>query len=282
MNAAAETFRAAARACRDDPRREGNVVHLTGKLNVVVAGDIHGNLRHLAAILAHADLAARPDRRLILQEVLHGKVDPRTGRENSIDALLRAARLLATRPEQVVCLLGNHDVAQVTGNELVKFGGRLCAAFEAGVRHAFGDDAGDVLDAVHLLLRSLPLAVRCDNDVWITHSLPKISTGEEPDTDVLQRPYRPVDFARGGAVYNWTWGRGQTPESIEALADALGAKLILFGHLHVTSGIEPIGERGVTLTSEHPNGRIVEFATTEPLDAAGAVAASRRIATLGA
>ncbi|MFW6133824.1 MAG: metallophosphoesterase [Planctomycetota bacterium] len=278
---AADTFRAAAAACRDDPRRDGNVVHLAGELSVLVAGDLHGNLRHLGRIVSHADLPARPQRRLVLQEVIHGHVDARTGREDSINALLRAARLKATRPGQVVFVLGNHDVAQVTGNEIVKFGGRLCEAFEAGVRHAFGDETGDVLAAVGAFLRSLPLAVRCDNGVWVTHSLPRVRPGERIDTEVLRRPYRPADFARGGAVYEWTWGRGQPPESIDALASELGAELFVLGHLHVEPGAEALCDRAVTLTSEHARGRVLEFSTAQPLDTATAVAATIPVAALG-
>ena len=282
MSAAAETFGRAAEACRDAPSRRGNVVHLAGELDVLVSGDIHGHLKNLAKIISHADLGSHPNRRLILQELIHGDISVETGRENSINALLRAARLKVTRPEQVHFVLGNHDIAQITGNEITKSAGGLCEAFERGVRHAFGDEADEVLSAVRDFLLSLPLAIRFDGGTWVTHSLPRIRGDAEPDLSVLDRPYRDEDFRRHGPAYDWTWGRGQTPEDVERLRERLGAGFFVLGHLHVEAGIEAIGERAVTLASDTTQGRVLPFRAAEPLDAPTALAAARRVGGLGA
>ncbi|HUU60246.1 MAG TPA: metallophosphoesterase, partial [Phycisphaerae bacterium] len=125
-NVMAEIFRQAAAANRHDPHREGNVVVLEGGCEVLVTGDIHGNRTALAKVIAVAQLDGHPQRRLILQEIIHGPVDPRSGHDRSIDLLLRSARLKIAHPEQVFFILGNHDIAQVSGGEITKDGRRVC------------------------------------------------------------------------------------------------------------------------------------------------------------
>ncbi len=280
---AADIFHRAAELNLEDPCRQGNLVTLRNARRLIVAGDLHGHRANLAKIIAHADLSAHNDAVLVLQEIIHGEADPASGHDRSIEPLLRAARLKSTRPEQVLFLLGNHDIAQITGREILKGGRSFCKAFAAGVAHAFGEgDAQAVLSAVEAFLRSLPLAVRCSNGVLLTHSLPSPERMAAAGTDVLRRPWRDEELARGGAVYEWTWGRRHTPEQIDALARELGVSFFVLGHQHVASGMEIISPRAVTLASDHPHGKVLDFSTAKPLDVERAIAAARPIAALGA
>ena len=65
----------AAQAFRAAPGRRGRVVALEGADEVLVAGDLHGNVRNFGKLLAAADLARRPRRHLVLQEVIHSRAD---------------------------------------------------------------------------------------------------------------------------------------------------------------------------------------------------------------
>ena len=95
----ADIFRQAAALNRDDDKRRGNIVFLPSGWEVLVTGDLHGSRNCLAAAARYADLRAAPTRCLVLQEVLHGPPDPRTGQDRSIEALLRAARLKIAHPQ---------------------------------------------------------------------------------------------------------------------------------------------------------------------------------------
>ncbi len=264
-NAAAEIFRTAAAANRDDPRRHGNLVHLEPGVEVVVAGDIHGNRTTLNKLIASADLERHENRRLILQEIVHGPLDPRTQQDRSIEPLLRAARLKAAHPAQVLFLLGNHDIAQVSGGEITKEGRRTCVDFVEGVKYAYRDDAQEVLDAVYDFLLSLPLAIRCPGGTFLAHSLPSPKRMDKAGVEILARPYTADDLRRGEPVYEWTWGRGQTPEQIDALAAQLHATFFVLGHRHVPNGWELVGGRALTLASDHEHGMIVIFGSDEAL-----------------
>jgi len=263
----ADIFRRAARLNLEDARREGNTVLLSGGGRVLVAGDVHGHRGNLTKILAHAAVDRSPETRLVLQEVIHGPADPRTGHDRSVELLLRAVRLKIAHPEQVLFLLGNHDLSQATGNEVTKDGCGVCKAFEEGVRFCFGDEGQEVAGAVSEFLLSMPLAVRTAGGVLITHSLPEPKRMDLAGVDILRRPATPDDLHRGGPVYEWTWGRGQTPEQVDALAAALGVGFFVLGHAHAEEGFEMIAPRACALASDHDHGRVLEFPADAPLTA---------------
>ena len=281
MPPAADIIRRAAQLNRDDPRRQGSCIQLTGQCEVIVSGDIHGNRQNLAKILAYANLPGKADRFLVLQEIIHGPADPASGQDRSIELLLRAARLKCAHEAQVLFVLGNHDVAQITGSEITKNGQSFCKSFAEGVGYSFGQaDAAEILDAVAEFLLSLPLAVRCDNGVLIAHSLP--SARQPSAAETLSRPFGKDDLSRRGGAYNWTWGRGHTPEQLESLAGELGVEFFILGHRHAAGGLEVLSRRAVVLASDHPHGQIIHFSTDSPLSAESAQAKARPIVALGA
>ena len=218
-NAAADIFRQAAQANLEDPRRRGNVVELEAGCDVIVTGDVHGNRQAFGRIVAYFERPSVRPRRLVLQELIHGPPDEATGQDRSVELLLRAARLKLSRPADVIFLLGNHDLAQITRMEIAKESHRSCRAFAEGLRFAFGQPTAS---------RSSP--------PWRSFSAPcpwppgaPTACGSRtrcpPRTGWRRRarrsstrPYLYEDFLRGGPVYEWTWGRGQTDEQIDALA----------------------------------------------------------------
>jgi 3',5'-cyclic AMP phosphodiesterase CpdA len=278
----ADIFRRAAEQNRDDDRRSGNLLTVTGEADVIVAGDIHGHRKNLSKIISYANLGSNADRRLVLQELIHGPPDAATGHDRSVELLLRAARLKAQRPEQVLMLLGNHDVAQVTGNEITKAGRGVCEAFTEGARFAFGADADDVLEAIDDFLLSLPLAIQCSGGTLISHSLPSPGRMEAAGTDILRCPHRREDLRRGGPVYEWTWGRGHTPEQLDDLAAELGVEFFVLGHQHIHTGWRCIAPRAITIASDHEHGCVMRFSAETLLTEEAAVACTKPIVALGA
>jgi hypothetical protein len=267
MNPVADMFRRSAELVLRDDRRRGNIVELAGPCELVVSGDLHGNRAALDKVIRFAALGGSPGTFLILQELIHGLPDERSGHDRSIELLVRAVRLFVENPRQVIFILGNHDVAQYTGAEITKNGAGVCKAFVEGVRHCFGEAGDEVLSAAGEFLLALPLAVRAPLGLWVSHSLPapRRTTGET--LAVLHRPYEQADLRRGGGVYEWTWGRGQTPEQVERLAGELGVEFFLLGHRHSVDGFEVVSPRCVTITSDGPAGCVVRLPCDRPLSA---------------
>lgn len=279
-SAAADILHQAAELNRRDERRRGNVLHMEEGVEMIVTGDLHGNRVGLSKILSHAALTPDCPRRLVLQELIHGHVDLRTGHDRSIEQLVRAARTKVACPRQVLFLLGNHDISQITGSEIMKDGHGVCRAFAEGVGFAFPNDGEEVLEAAMDFLRSQALTIRCPSGVLISHSLPSPSRMNTPWADVLDREYRPDDYRRGGGAYEWTWGRLQTDEQIEKLAEHLNVQFFVIGHKHLDADFEVIGPRAVALTSEHEHGCILKFSGDQPLTAEAIPGCIRPIVTL--
>jgi hypothetical protein len=277
---AADLFRQAARLNREDPARRGNVVEIVPERNVIFTGDFHGNRMNFTRVVSHANLPSNPRTVLVLQEIIHGPLDERTGVDRSIELLMRAARLKVQNPGSVCFLMGNHDVAQLTGNEITKQGAGSIEMFNKGVAHSFPDDAEEIHRALGEFIESLPLAIRTPGGVMMSHSLPSPSRMDYADPAVFDRPYREEDLRRGGPVYEWTWGRKQTPEQVDALAEMLDVSLFLLGHRHVEAGMETVTDKAVTIASDHGRGMLVSFTSDETLNVEDVSQRARRIGAL--
>lgn len=263
-NAAVDIFRQAAELNIEDERRKGNCIHLPSPSHVIVAGDIHGNRGNLSKIISYADVAHNPSNYLVLQELIHGPVDQTTGHDRSCELLLRAARLKIAHPRQVLFVMGNHDLSQVTGNEIIKSGGSVCRLFTDGVKAAFDPAGAEVLEAIEIFLKSIPLAVMCDNGVLISHSAPSprdMADGSAEVVEILSRQSNEQDMTRGGALYQWLWGRGQTAEQLEVLGEQLAIKFFVMGHRKIDAGHEFFADRAVAIESDDHHGCVFSFST---------------------
>lgn len=274
-----ETFRKAAKLVAGDATRQGNVLHLGSPEQVILTGDLHGNTGNFARIHAYAE-SRNTMPVVLLQEIIHGPEDRDTGLDLSAKLLLYAAYWKIQHPDHVFFLMGNHDLAQVTRNEIQKEGRGVCAGFNEGVRHLFGDAAPEVYMAMMGLCRAMPLAARFDNRLWASHTLPYPNRMDQAGLDVLDRPYREEDLRRGGGVYEWTWGRDQSPEQLDELAEALDVDFFLLGHRHVQDGIMEIHHRAIAINSDGPRGCIADIQTTEPMTMESARQCIRRVSSL--
>lgn len=279
-NIAADIFRQAAKLNLEDPRRSGNVLTVEPGSDMLVSGDLHGYRNGLVKLIAAADLGNNPRRRLVLQEIIHGPADAATNLDRSVELLMRAARLRVSHPRQVLMVLGNHDVAQVTGNEITKEGRGVVKAFLEGVKASFGDASDEVLGAINEFLLSMPMALRCPNKVFIAHSLPSPSRMERAGMEILGRPIGPEDLKRGGGAYEWTWGRDHTAEQLDALAGQLDVEYFILGHRHSQQGYEVISPRGLTMSTDHERGYVMKFDGDRPVDGGKLDAYLRPILTL--
>lgn len=273
----ADIFRTAGQWNHCEEHRVGNVLMFREAEHLVVAGDIHGHRENLAKVIRRAALDAGPANMLVLQEIIHGGAKDPTGGDRSFELLVRAARLKGRYPGQVHFLMGNHDVAQVTGNDITKNGTGVCKGFHHGLVTAYGDGADEVADAIREFLLSMPLAGRCPNGVFLSHSLPSPGRTDLLNLDVFHKPYQEGDFSRGQAIYELLWGRRHNPTTIRKMADLTGAKVFINGHQPQESGYA-IVDRQLIIMSDHSRGVIAEFDADEEVAQDRLSAIVRRIA----
>ena len=114
------TLYKAAEAVRRTPGRQGRVVRLPAATDILVAGDMHGNLGNFQAVYQNADLANNPGRHLVLQELVHGKQCYPNGGDKSHQLIDLFAALKCQYPDRVHLLLGNHELSQWTNRLVLK------------------------------------------------------------------------------------------------------------------------------------------------------------------
>jgi len=193
---------------------------------VLAAGDLHGNLENFRRLLDKAQLGKHPLRHLVLQELVHGPFFYPTGGDKSHQLLDLLAALKCQHPRQVHLLLGNHELAQWTNQEIAKENADLNAQFREGVKAAYGSQAAAVYAAYEELLQAVPLAVRTRNRILLCHSVPSASRLESFDPAVLEREGQDTkDFRSGGAIHALVWGRDTRAATVTAFAQKNGRRL---------------------------------------------------------
>ena len=207
VETACRVLREAAVLIREDPIRKGQLLEFGSAGQVVMTGDMHGNLKNFEKLQRFCALERSPGRSVILHELIHDDIEQPDQFDLSIDLLLRAAQWKCDFPDNVFILQANHELAQLRGQEISKGGRSVLYDFEQGVAHRFGDGAEAVLTATCDYISVLPLAARTRNGIFLCHSLPDPLMLEAFDISIFDRPLTEEDLAPGGAAYALLWGR---------------------------------------------------------------------------
>ncbi|MBI2825769.1 MAG: hypothetical protein HYX69_13875 [Planctomycetia bacterium] len=227
------TYQAAARANRETPTRDGNIIVLSAEEgdDVMITADLHGHRRNFNAIKRIADLEHHPRRHLILQEVCHGgPTYPTNGGDMSHGMLEDVAKLKATYRDRVHFLLSNHELAELTDYPILKAKKMLNLMFRLGMQEMYGPATEKVREAYVEFLRTCPLAVRLPGGVFVSHSLPEQTDLRGFDASVLKRPLEALDLREQGDVFRLVWGRDYRPENAKAFAKVVSATSLIHGH----------------------------------------------------
>lgn len=250
---AVEILHEAAELIREDPNREGSLLTFGSGGQLVMTGDMHGNLRNFDKLQRFCALERSPARQVILHELIHAEPDPPTAPDFSIDLLIRAADWKRQHPDNVFFLQSNHELSQLCGHEITKGGRSVLEDFERGIAERFGAGADDVLEAVNDYIAALPLAARTAKGVFFSHSLPDGLFLESFDLSVFDRVPTEEDMEPGGSAYALVWGRFQSPEIIERFATRFQAEVFVVGHTPQEMGHARVG-RMLILASDHAHG----------------------------
>jgi hypothetical protein len=267
------TLHRAVQCFRDTPGRRGRLVRLEGAAEVLVAGDLHGNLENFRRLLALADLARHPGRHFVLQELVHGPHYYPAGGDKSHQLLDLVAALKCQYPDRVHFLLGNHELAQATARRISKGDLDLNAAFREGVGTAYGPRAAEIYAAYCRLFAVVPVALRTANRVFISHSLPPASRLPDFDLAALERDEpAEADLLPGGSLHMIVWGRDTRRENVAEFLSRVDADLLISGHIPCDRGFDLPNDRQVIIDCAADPAGYVLFPCDRPLTHAGLVA----------
>ncbi len=237
-----------------DKFRRGNLIRLPAGGDLIVTGDLHGHRRNFERIVAFADLADNPDRHIVLQEVIHGGPEDLEGGCLSYRLLFDVVRYKVSFPDRVHVIMGNHDTAFINNSEVMKEGREMNRAMRAALKREFRQIAGEVELALKQFLFSQPLAVRCDNRIWMSHSLPSDYFSAQFDAGILDRQLKINDVVRPGSVYLLTWGRKHSQALLDKMAERLDSDIFVLGHQPQEQGWSRAGRNLIILASNHNHG----------------------------
>jgi hypothetical protein len=260
------TIDCAADGFRATPGRRGRLVELQELDEVLAAGDMHGNVANFKRLLDRAELAKHPRRHLVLQELIHGPFHYPNGGDKSHQLLDLLSALKCQYPDRVHMLLGNHELAQWTGQWIAKGEHDLNDLFFRGVKYAYGARAAEVYDAYRRMLAGVPLAVRTPNRVFLCHSLPSGTRLATFDPAVLEREELTDEEVRpGGAIHALVWGRDRSAENAAAFLQKVDADLLITGHIPCEQGFEVPNERQLIVDSLRSPACYCLFPVSRPL-----------------
>jgi hypothetical protein len=261
-----KTLRQAVQAFRNTPGRKGRFVELQDAAEVMVVGDLHGNLENFRLALERAQLGKYPRRHLVLQELVHGPFHYPTGGDKSHQLLDLLAALKFQYPTQVHLLLGNHELSQWTDQAIAKLDSDLNAQFREGVRAAYGTQADLIYGGYQELFGVLPLALRTPNRVLICHGLPSASRLEAFDPAHLEQDiHEEKDLRPGGSVHALVWGRDTRPATVAAFLNKMDADLLITGHIPCERGFAVPNDRQLILDALETPACYCLFPTHHPL-----------------
>jgi hypothetical protein len=249
------TVRRATELFRSTPGRRGSLITLDESVDeVLVVGDLHGNIPAFRQVLLAADLANRPSRHLVLQELVHGnKYYPDDQGDKSHQLVDIVSALKCQFPDRVHLILGNHELSEITNRPIAKRGQALNVLFRQGIDTAYGSSGGAIYDAYLALFAALPLAVRTANRVFLCHTIPDPLDLEQFDTTIFDAETWPAQaMARHGAVYAITWGRNTEPENVDEFARLVDADWFITGHQPCDEGFRQANHRQIIIDATEP------------------------------
>jgi hypothetical protein len=242
-----------------DKYRRDNLVRLPADGSLIVTGDLHGHRRNFERTIAYADLENNPDRHLILQEIIHGGPEDALGGCLSYKLLFDVIRYKLSLPDRVHIIMGNHDTAFINRSEVMKDGREMNGAMCLAMEREFGKAAADVELATRQYLFSQPLAARCDNRIWMSHSLPADRLIEKFDPGILNRQLKINDVVRPGSAYLLTWGRKHSQELLDKMARTFDTDIFILGHQPQELGWCQAGKNLIIIASNHNHGCLLSI-----------------------
>ncbi len=249
----------AAKVNLSNPLRQGNIIRLPGSGLAIMTGDLHGNEKNFDRIVKFANLASDPNRHLILHELIHDPHATDPHECHSYKLLLKAAELVIQFPGQVHYMMGNHAMAQITSEEVLKAGKPMVKSLNKGMANTFGLDYLKVYKAFENFVLSLALVVRTANNIWMSHSLPDAGHFSKFDYSIFEKELS-IDLLKSNqSIRALLWDRKHSTALLQELSHALQIDSFIVGHQPQPDGAMHTFEKLILLASDHNLGTILPF-----------------------
>jgi hypothetical protein len=155
--------------------------------------------------------------------------------------------------------MANHDTAFISDIRVMKDGKEMNRSMRAAIDREFKQESERVKLAIRQFLFSQPLAVKCENRIWISHSLPAGRYINKFDWKIMDRQLKINDVVKPGLGYLLTWGRKHTQAQLDKMAELLDVDVFILGHQPQESGWCKAGRNLIILSSDHNHGCLLSI-----------------------
>ena len=136
-------------------------------------------------------------------------------------------------------------------------------SMQLALEREFQQDSNDIKPAIRQFLLSQPLAVKCENKIWLSHSLPGNRLVNKFDRQIMDRPLENNDLVRPGSAYLLTWGRKHNQKTLNKMAELLDVDIFILGHQAQPQGWSQAGENLIIIASDHNHGCLLPVDLTK-------------------
>lgn len=236
----------AIRTNMEDIYRNGDLIELPAEGDVIILGDLHGNRDNFNKVVNAADLVNHPKRHLILQEPTHTY---ETKEDKSFLLIDEIAVLKSRFPNQVHIILGNHELSEITGKEILKGGICYNILFKEGMKKEYGNHYTAVREMMINFMKTMPIACITKSRIFISHSTPVAK----------YIPHYSLSFFRKGTgnkkkdqvlIEKLIWGRDLSQEAADAFATRVKCETLIVGHTACKRGYQVPNSRHIVLDSK--------------------------------
>jgi hypothetical protein len=122
------------------------------------------------------------------------------------------------------------------------------------LKKEFADYCNEIVLALRKFLFSQPLAIKTENKIWISHSLPADNLAEKFDCQIFDRQLKINDVVKPGSAYLLTWGRRHSQTLLNKMAELFDIDIFVLGHQPQQQGWNRAGENLIIIASDHSHG----------------------------
>jgi hypothetical protein len=173
--------------------------------------------------------------------------------------LFDVVRYKLSFPDRVHIIMGNHDTTFINSAEVMKNGKEMNRSMCLALEREFQQASADIILAMKQLLSSQPLAIRCDNRIWLSHSLPSDRLVTKFDHEVLDRQLTVDDCEKPGSAYLLTWGRKHSQALLDRMAKLFDVDIFVLGHQPQQQGWSQAGKNLIIIASDHNHGCLLSL-----------------------
>jgi hypothetical protein len=155
--------------------------------------------------------------------------------------------------------MGNHDTACITNSEVMKNGREMNYSMRLALGREFPAAKKEVETSIREFLLSQPLAVKTENRMWISHSLPGHYNIEKFDPQIMEKKLTIEDCKKPGSAYLLTWGRNINEHSLEVMTRLFDVDIFILGHQPQPQGWCKATQNVLILASDHKHGCLLSI-----------------------